>query len=217
MKRTISLLLLLGLLLSVAALYGCGRRAPKLEEIYDRVVELVEASYELNVIFYGEGLPYYDRTQPIYSALYGDYTKDKYTKDYNIVSQHAKYRTVEAIKAAAEQVYSKTLLEETVYPSAFVGLLSSDAGSGVHYANARYLQDDDQQLYILIENESNERISPTPLVYDYSTMKIVRPSNSTRVLISIDAWEENKPDEILKEQLTLTLIDGVWYLDSLTV
>ncbi len=217
MKRTVSLLLLLGLLLSAVGLYGCGKKAPQLEEIYNRVVDLVEASYELNAIFYGEGLPYYDRTQPIYSALYGDYTKDKYTKDYNIVSQHAKYRTIEDIKAAAEQVYSKTLLEETVYPSAFVGLLSSDVGSGVHYANARYLQDDDQQLYILIEDDSNARVSPTPLVYDYSSMKIVRPSNSTRVLISINAWEENKPDVILKEQLTLTLVDSVWYLDSLTV
>ena len=217
MKRTVSLLLLLCLLFCAVGLFGCAKKAPKLEEIYDRVVYLVEASYELNVIFYGEGLPYYDRTQPIYSALYGDYTKDKYTKDYNIVSAHAKYRTVEAIKAAAEQVYSKTLLEETVYPSAFVGLISSDAGSGVHFADARYLQDDDQQLYILMEDSSNARTQLTPLVYDYSTMKIVQPSNSTRVLISIDAWEENKPDRILKEQLTLALIDGVWYLDSLTV
>lgn len=214
MKKILSFVLLLGLLLSLLGLYGCAGRPPKLESIYDRVVSLIEDSFELNTIFYGAGLPYYDRTQPVYELLYSDYTTSQYTQHYNIVNREAKYGSVEEIKMAAEQVYTKELLEQTVYPSVFVGLISTDLGSVSHIAKARYIQGDDD-LYILIEDGNTPSI--TPLVYDYASMKIVRPSNASRVLISINAWEESSPHQILEEQITLACIDGIWYLDSLTV
>ena len=206
--------MLIGLLLSLLGLYGCGGRPPKLEAIYDRVVSLIEDSYELNAIFYGEGLPYYDRNSPVYQSLYSDYTISQYTQNYNIVNRNAKYGSVEEIKMGAEQVYTKELLEQTVYPSVFVGLISTDLGSASHISKARYLQGEDD-LYILIDNGENP--APTPLVYDYASMKIVRPSNASRVLISINAWEESAPDQIIQEQITLARVNGVWYLDSLTV
>ena len=215
MKKIISVFLIVSMLFTTFMMGSCAsRRAPKLEEIYDRVVELIEASYEVNSIFYGEGLPYYDRTLSIYKELYSDYTKVGYTKNYNIVSQQSKYQTIGAIKLAAEAVYSAELLENSVYPSAFEGVIVPDIHTGVHSSDARYLESNDD-LYILIPSEEDHH--PTPLIYDYSTMKIVKPSNATRVLISITAWEEDRPALPIQTRISLVLQDGVWMLDSLTV
>ena len=199
----------------ILSLSGCANRAPKLEEIYDRVVELVEASYELNEIFYGEGLPYYDRELPVYESLYSDYTKLGTVADYHIVSGRAKYHSIEEIKMAAEEVYSASLLESAVYPGVFDGLVVSDAGSGSHYAQARYIEDN-EDLYILMD-EKNDVEPPTPLVYDYATMQIIRPSNATEVLITMDAWEFDKPDFVFQMRLSIIKEDGIWLLNKLTV
>ncbi len=198
--------------LSLSACSG----APKLQELYARVVELVEASYELNTIFYGEGLPYYDRTLPMYADLYSDYSKEQYTKDYNIVSTQSKYRSIDEIKAAAEKVYSKELLENQVYKAAFDGLIITGEGVPTTSAGARY-RENDGELYIFNDTEGETHI-PKPLIYDYATMEIVKPSNASRVLITMLAWETDAPNQPFTKKLVLTKnADGIWYLDSLTV
>jgi len=206
-----AVLILVGVLLGCV---GCAGRAPNLEQIYDRVVALIEDSYELNEIFYGKGLPYCDRNLPIYESMYRDYTKLGYTKDYHIVSTQARYHTVEEIKQAAAKVYSSALLESSVYPSMFDGLVQSTPGSTSKYLPARYIQDN-TDLYILIEDEGEKH--PIPLIYDYASMEIIRPSNASRVSISINAWEEGKPDRVIEMKLFLVMENGVWLLDKLTV
>ena len=204
-------MLLIGLLLSMVS---CANRPPKLEEIYDRVVELIESSYELNRIFFGEGLPYCDRNLPVYEGLYNNYTTIGYTSDYNIVSQNAKYQSVEELKLAAEKVYSKSLLDSSVYPAMFDGLLQQNVATGSTYLQARYIEDN-QHFYVLIEDPS--AYHATPLIYDYSSMEIIRPSNASQVQISITAWEEGSPQSPFQMRLSLVKEDGVWLLDKLTV
>ena len=206
-----AILLLIGVLFSIS---GCANRPPKLEEIYDRVVELIENSYELNEIFFGQGLPYYDRNLPVYESLYSDYTTIGYTSDYNIVSKNAKYQSVEEMKIAAEKVYSKSLLESSVYPSMFDGLMEQNVGTGSTYLQARYIEDN-QHFYVLIEDSS--AYHATPLVYDYSSMEIIRPSNASQVIVSITAWEEGSPQKSFSMRLSLVKENGVWLLDKLTV
>ena len=212
MKKFISLSLACLMLLPCLLLGGCAGRRPKLDDIYDRVVFLVEASYELNVVFYGEGLPYYDRNLPIYASLYSDYETQQYTRTHNVVSSQAKYLSIEEIKYAAELVYTKELLEQTVYPAAFDGLMVASGGKS-EYSPARYIQSN-EDLYIL-NKEPTYNIKP--LVYDYSTMKIINPSNGKSVLISITVWEEGKPESAYQTQIKLAKVDGIWYLDKLTV
>lgn len=221
MKRIFSLLLAAVLSGGLLTFSGCSSRAPELEDIYDRAVELIEASYELNVIFYGAGLPYYDRTlPPIYASFYNDYANDSYTRNYNIVSNHAKFNTIDLIKRKAEQVYSPTLLEQSLYPGAFDGLYVPGSGGLPSYsASARY-REGNEDFYVLSDLEdfySNPKHPRAPLIYDYSTMKIVSPSNAERVLLELTAWEEGRPESPSTERLTLVLVDGVWLLDSLTV
>ncbi len=215
MKKVYRILTVVLILVSVLiGCVGCAGRAPKLEQIYDRVVALIEASYELNEIFYGKGLPYCDRNLPVYESLYSDYTKLGYTENYHIVSAQSKYHTVEEIKQAAGQVYSSALLESSVYPSMFDGLMQSVPGAASKYLPARYIQDN-TDLFILIEEEG--AYHPTPLIYDYASMKVIRPSNAQRVSISINAWEEDKPDRVFEMNLFLVKENDIWLLDKLTV
>ncbi len=215
MKKIYQILTVVLILASVLiGCTGCAGRAPKLEQIYDRVVTLIEASYEINEIFYGNGLPYCDRNLPVYETLYSDYTKLGYVEDYHIVSEQAKYHTVEEIKQAAGKVYSSALLESAVYPGIFDGLMQSTPGATSKYLPARYIQDN-TDLFILIEEEG--AYHPTPLIYDYASMKIIRPSNGQRVSISINAWEEDKPDRVMEMKLFLVKENDVWLLDKLTV
>lgn len=216
MKKVLCLLLCLLMLCSSLSLFGCASKAPKLEEIYDRVVELVESSYELNVVLYGAGLPYYDRELPVYQALYQDYSTVSYTKDYNIVSSSAKFHSVEEIKWAAEQVYSPQLLQEAVYPNVFEGIYLPGVGSAGKLTNARYL-DGNEDFYIYRETDGGEQTAVTPLIYDYATMKIIQPSNAERVYLTMNAWEEDAPDRQSSVRLTLVQVEGVWFLDKLTV
>ena len=99
-KRRLCLLLCAVLLL--LCLGGCGgcSRAPELEEIYDRTVELVEGSRRMSVIFYGAGLPVYDRQSAIYRDLY-DSDTSAYRTQYSIVDPRCGYVSVDALKAAA--------------------------------------------------------------------------------------------------------------------
>lgn len=213
MNKRLIAILACGVLLFLC-LFGCGcgcSRAPELEEIYDRAVELVENSRRLNVIFYGAGLPVYNKESAIYRDVYNE-DASAYKQEYSIVDPRCGFVSVDALKEAAEQVWSPELLEKQVYPAAFDGLTAS-IGSVSSIAAARF-QEDGGNLYCLdgvVEN------APAQLIFDYSTMKIVRPSNATRVILSMDAWEEGKPDERFSYRLTLAKVNGVWLLDKLTV
>ncbi len=210
MKRSISLLLCAVLLLCLTGCGGCSR-APEVDEIYDRVVELVEDSRRLNAIFYGAGLPVYDKESVIYRDVYAD-DPSAYTKEYSIVDPRCGFVSVSALKEAAEKVWTPDLLEKQVYPAAFDGL-SASIGSVSSIAAARF-QEDGGNLYCLDGVREN---APAQLIFDYSTMKVVRPSNATRVILSMDAWEEGKPDARFSYRLTIAKVDGVWLLDKLTV
>ena len=56
-NRIISVVVLVLTILSVVSLSACTKKLSK-DEATTKVAELVEASYELNVIVFGEGLEY---------------------------------------------------------------------------------------------------------------------------------------------------------------
>lgn len=262
------------------ALVSCSK-APELGDIYDRVVSLIEASYEINVIFFGDGLPTYPRVTSVYDqtltysekydvyyyvfedekqgrlVMYFDndsgkykfarivkasdvkesdgtpifydeesgvylfateYTEQKpeYVYDdendiagYNVVRMDAKYTSIDEIKNAAEKVYSNDYLEG-VYQAAFEGLSSGSVSRG-GVVGARFIEDG----YLLRQSTEIKSYITAKRIYDYSTMKIVRPSNGKYVNITIDSHLEGS-DEILNVRLSLILQNGQWYLDTPT-
>ncbi|MBR3893516.1 MAG: hypothetical protein IKJ35_00050 [Clostridia bacterium] len=213
-KRILAIVLSLCLLIGVAV-WGFTRcsRPPQVEEIYDRVVALIEASNELNTVFYGAGLPVHDA-----DSVYAEYTHMYYgfslAGEYEIVAPQAKFLSVDEIKLAAEKVYSKGYLEDVLYPSAFDGYAVDDGSGGATIASSRYYEDGGG---IYRSTNDKDYLKGDVRIYDYSTMKIVSPSNGDACTLKIDSYLLSKPDQILSDTIRLVRQDdGLWYLDSFT-
>ena len=285
---------------SCLSLIGCSN-PPEYSEIEGRFIELVEKSYEINKVLFGEGLPTDERIYDPWSNMktytrrdaqgnemfaqngmpllgyyyyaddeaYGkiiayrdgynaeivylqvleapavgkeavyvnteknwyyyetDYAPapvDRYygptdPDDYDYVSAESKYQTVEQIKAAAEEVYSKDYLESTVYTSLFTGAIV-DAGESVSLAglSARYIEYMDtasaDSTMFLMQSNTYEPLIKETRIYDFSTAKVVKPGNAKLVNIEVETYLPSSPDVRLTVRVTMVLQDGQWYLDS---
>lgn len=182
---------------------------PKLEDVYDRVVELVEESQEVNTVFYGPGLPVHE-TNGDYADFTHMYHDFRYKGSYEIVTDQSKFISTMAIKEKAEKIYSRDYLENVLYPFAFTGYAVDNVGGNVSMAR---FYEDDAWIYQAV---SGENYLTGTRVYDYSTMKIAYPGNSKAFYVTMDSWMENSPDKIEKVRLRIVLQDGQWYLDSFT-
>ncbi len=204
----VALCLLCGALLS-----GCSR-PPKVEDIREEVIKLVEASYEINEVFYGAGLPVLDRNSEEYADYY-TYYASTLTNSYDIVdASHAKFTCIAEIKAAAEQVYSLELLEGNLYVNAFTGYAISGIGSDVISSDSLF-QEDQEYLYQSVSRKNY--LTHGMKIFDYDTMKIIQPSYSKAIYITMNSWYAPEPENIIVERIRLTLGDSGWRLDSLTV
>ena len=182
---------------------------PKLEDVYDRVVDLVEESQEINTVFYGPGLPVHP-TNGEYADFTHMYFNFPYKGSYEIVTDQSKFISVMAIQVKAEQVYSKSYLESVLYPFAFTGYAVDNVGGNISVA--RYLEDEEW----IYQATSGENYLEGTRVYDYSTMKVSAFGNSKAFYVTMDSWLEGSPDKIEKVRLRIVQQDGQWYLDSFT-
>ena len=110
------------LAVSCVLLFQCNA-APRIEDIYDRMVYLIESSQEVNVLIYGCGLPVWedDSEYVVFEHIY--YGLDP-AEHYEIVMPNAKYHTVQDMKDAIEKIYSKEYLEPGNRPGRYTaGLL----------------------------------------------------------------------------------------------
>ena len=183
---------------------------PKIETVYDRVVELVEESQEVNTVFYGAGLPVH-KTNGDYAEFTHLYFGFKYKNQYEIVTNQSKFISTIAIREKAEQIYSKDFLEKVLYPFAFTGHAVDNVGGNVSVA--RYL-DDEEWIYQSISEDDNYLKGTR--IYDYSTMKVSINGNSKAFYVTMDSWLEESPEKVEKIRLRIVLQDGEWYLDSFT-
>ena len=188
---------------SLTAFVSCSSEPTDIEGMKERFVYLIEESKELNVVFFGIGLPVYRRDDPLterknvyYNSSLGNYER---------LMENSGYISVDHIKIAAEEVYSSDYLSE-VYQGAFDGIMTGETSAYVRF------YDDGEYLYQHIDIYDfavNERI------YDYSTMRVVEPYSSTYVNVVIESYTLNnaKRQEI---DLSFVFENGDWYLDSPT-
>ena len=294
MKKKICFLLIFCFLLgSTVSLTSCSK-PPEYAEIAERFQMLVEASQEVNIILFGEGLPTYERVYDPLSSVkvhivpdpedpenedkitrfyyyeisdpnYGrviafrtsylapysylqlteqkDESKEAYYEsadkdlfgylietyaepeyeffyqkddpsDYDYVRLDCEYATVSHIKELAQTVFSPDYLD-AIYEWLFVG--TTGVTENVDGLSARYIEyyDDDGATYLMKSN-TFEPLVREKRIYDYSTAKMVKPSNKEYVNIEIDSHLESKPDEILRVRISMQLVNGVWMLDGPT-
>lgn len=202
MKKSIISIALV-LIIVVLGMSSCSGSAPKIDEVRDRIVYLIEGSKEINILFFGSGLPIYKRDGLIETEL-GVYYEDEYTA-YNKVMENSRFKSIDDMKKAAERVYSENYLD-AIYETAFEGYMTGGSS-----AYMRFLETSDwmYQSISATDFDLSERI------YDYSSMEIVKPSNGEYLNITIDTYTLR--DKKVKT-ITLSFIyeRGNWYLDSPT-
>lgn len=199
--KKIFLFLILVLILMTAV--SCGS-APTDAEMKPIVTALIEASYEINDIFFGEGLPAIERDSEFAINNYVYYMDEGGNYDY--VTEDCPYQTTDQIKTAAEKVYSSEYLA-SIYETTFIGV--ADPNAGMLYA--RYLDTDDG----LKKSNLHEPMITAKRIYDYDTMTVVKPSGRKYVNVEIDSHIEGE-DEILRVRLTLVREGDEWRLDTPT-
>ena len=211
MKRFIALFA--AVVVCAATLASCaGGGAPRLDEVRDELVSLIEASYEINDIFFGKGLPTYERGGS-YDRKYGLYDPNEYEYAYyEYVTAESPYMFIEQIKEAAEKVYTKDYLED-IYLMAFDGYADSDIGS---VTTARYLERGVNLMKYSFGNKDSFNILPGKRLYNFDTLKIVQPSDSEFMNITVDSYCEGDEENILNVNLRLKKTEAGWRLDGPT-
>ncbi len=213
-KKTRILCVILAAALLIGLVVGfrvCSAPPPHIEEIYDRVVELVESANRFNTLLYGKGLPTYAKDSEYAEINHLYFHGNGVPNGYLVVSDYTMFSSIDQIKAEAETIYSKEWLDSVMYPAIFDGYVSDDGS----VARARYEEANDW-IY-MSENPHDDYLKNSGMrLYDYSTMQIVDPSNNERVVIQMDSWLSSNPTVIYPATITLLLQDGQWFLHSFT-
>ena len=210
MKKFVAIIT--ALILCVTVFASCSGGAPELGDVKNELVSLIEGSYEINDIFFGKGLPTYERGGA-YDQKYGLYDPNDYEFSYyEYVTLESPYLFIEQIKSEAEKVYTKDYLED-IYLMAFDGYADSDIGS---VTTARYLERGVNLMKYSFGNEDSFNILPGKRLYNFDTLKIVQPSDSEFMNITVDSYCEGDEENILNVNLRLKKTEAGWRLDGPT-
>lgn len=192
--------MILTVVLSAAS---CSQSAPPLDEVKDRMIYLIEGSKEINALFFGKGIPVYDRESLLTSEL-GVYYDDQYTA-YNRALESGRYLSVDHMKEEAEKIYSEEYLK-AIYETAFDGFMTGSSS-----AYLRFLETNEW----LFQNRDAVDFDLSERIYDYSTIEIVKPSSDKYINITIESYtlDDQKREKI---SLSFTFERGNWYLDTPT-
>ena len=206
MSRNVSLFirlcaLCLVMLCILSALPACSKsQPPRLEDIYDEAVELIEKSFAINDLVFGYGLPVWHIGSEYAQMLY---VYDK-TPIFENVTEYATITTLTQMKQRMEAVYSSAYLE-SLYGSLFDGYAYEEGSMPAQY------NEDSTRLY---QWKNYKPLVTKQRIYDYASMRVVGGDAQTAVL-EIDSHLENEETTLVVE-LILVLENGQWRLDTPT-
>ena len=200
-KAVIAAAVVIGIVVGV--LYGCMPQYD-VSEVPAAAKELIEASYEINTIFFGEGLPTigYDGSD----ELMGD--------SYSVLTEDSPYKTEAEIKEAALKVYTEEYCA-FLFEKAFIGQevdFSNDDDSVVEVVQipARYLTYEGELIVRNVEDEERLTLNRT---YDTGNVTIEKKYRK-KVVISVPVFEDGVPAG--DETFTLAYTPDGWRLDDPT-
>lgn len=203
-KIVASVLLLMLITISVISLSGCTKKISE-EEAKAKVGELVLASYDINVVVYGEGLPTIE-------------IEEEKNSLYATVVENEKFNSTEDIRNEIQRLYSKSF-SSVMEATALEGVHGEISGTIVYarYIDGRYglsmLKDDialKGEVDVDGEKEEIEHEHMTVLKYNPNTIEIKKISKR---FVEAYITSEDGGTTIL---VTLILEDGEWKLDSPT-
>lgn len=207
MKKLLAFAMAAMLLLPLTACAGRGD-PPALEDVYDRLVEVIEEAHGVNFILFGPGLPTYPRDSAE-AALLGVYSGTGTVSDTSVelvASQLSPYQTIEDMKAAIARVYSSSYCE-ALFESTFTGYAMSEGGNIV--LPARFTEDQSG----LYQNRYVDTFVSGQRTYDYASMEIVE-GHATRIKVAIRSYANDAPGQWQDGDLDFVYENGNWYLDG---
>lgn len=204
MKRILLILLVILIMLMASCCDAPREPAPDIDEVYDRLVQVIEASHEVNVLLFGAGLPVYPRGDAEDELVHRYYGVADNGQEF--VTPYAKYDSIADMQTAIAAVYG-TEYRESLYESLFTGY-AADEMSVVMPAR---FSEDEKFLYM---SKYVDPLVDGMRVYDYASMEIVSYSHASRLRVSINSYTEDRPEEWKKVYLSFVYENGDWYLDS---
>lgn len=183
--------------------------APRVEDIYDRMVYLIESSQEVNALIYGCGLPVWEDDSEYVEFMHVYYGLEP-AQHYEIVTPNAKYFSVNQMKEEIEKIYSKEYLDEVIYRSIFDGYAIEDGVGGSVVGVARYYEEGNY----LWQSKEFKTFYTGMRVYDYSSMQVRSLGKTDRCVVTLNSWLEDSPDQVETVEILIALQDGEWYLDN---
>ena len=204
MKRILLILLVVIIMLMASCCDASRDPAPEIDEVYDRLVQVIEASHEVNVLLFGAGLPVYTRGDAEDELVHRYYGMADESREF--VTPYAKYNSIADMQAAIAAVYS-TEYRESLYESLFTGYAADEMSVMMP---ARF-SEDEKFLYM---SRYVDPLVKGVRVYDYASMEIVEYSHASRLRVSIMSYTEDRPEEWKRVYLSFVFENGDWYLDS---
>ncbi len=181
------------------ALASCGNPYDD-SEVVSAAAELIEASYEINGIYFGEGLPYDEK----------DGLSD--IRNYYKVAEDSPYATEADLRDATLAVYSEQyalFLFEKAFTGYSVDFGEADADS-TEIVLARYLTDGEHFLVRRVADAEKLELKRT---YDTENIKVVSGKRSG-VTVSVPSFLDGVPDADV--ELTVVKTENGWRLDTPT-
>ena len=198
MKRILSFLLTAVLLFSLASCGGSGLSDDEIRDIYEG---LIEQSYLLNDVYYGDGLPFTNDPETM-ASLAGASSRFSYMP----VDKDSPLKSEAEIREATLAVFTKSMCDH-LFTLAFEGMSTDDEETVVY---ARYIE---MEEILTVRIDLADEALPLGRVYDMDTMDILNQSGN-RIVASFATSVDGEPSVNVK--LTLVKTADGWRLDSPT-
>ena len=203
MKKFACLILLAVMLLSLASCGGSGMTEEEIRETYRT---LVEASYPLNDVYYGDGLPF-EQNESVMAYLAGVAEgTEGFKVSYMPVAEDSPYKSEAEIREATMAVFSDQMCE-LLFALGFEGM-STDEDETVAFA--RYIE---QKEILTVRLDVAADAIPMGRTYDFDAMKIIADERG-RVRASFPSEIDGKKSVDVK--ITIINTPNGWRLDSPT-
>jgi len=173
---------------------------------------LIEESHELNVIFFGEGLPTLSDEE-----IQNDFTPEGMMRaaasnaSYAPVSPESEYQTIESLKAAVEKVFTPDYAK-VIYSLTMEGISNEyDEETGLESSilYARYIED-----YDTLTAARNPQKFYEGRSYDFATLT-VQKSSSSHIAASVMTTSPTDEEPVEVRIQAIKTANG-WRLDSPT-
>ena len=168
------------------AFAGCTVKIEDEAAFLAEVGDLIERSYEVNELFFGEGLPFVDPDGKSAAELVAEATGELEARTiYRPVAEDAPYHSESELMELARSVYSEDYARH-LHAIGFSGV--SDENEIVA-AYARYIDSAEQGL--TINMESVAKALPLTRTFDTSTLAVYR-KGWDYVVVTVDAYDNGE-------------------------